>query len=144
MKQNLFTVMALLIPCSLALGSSLPFSERSPQERVIILLLGLVFWLLYSSLKYLVAIRLKHPNPEFAWIPLFQIFVLCDLAGVGRFWTTLGYLIPYSHPFVAAYLGYSIAKQANKTPVLFGFFLGVPIVDIYVLLELARPDRPQG
>lgn len=102
-------------------------------------LFGLLFiaaiYLYFTFSMYKIAQKLNTPNAFFAFIPILNIWLLCEMAGKSPVWI-LGLLVPFVNIIVAVIMWMEVAKRLGKSAAL-GFAMIVPLVNFIVIGVLA-------
>ena len=99
------------------------------------LLIMAAIYLYFTFSMFKVAQKLNTPNAFFAFIPILNIWLLCEMAGKSPVWI-LGLLVPFVNIIVAAILWMEVAKNVNKSPVL-GFLMILPLINFIAIGVLA-------
>jgi len=91
------------------------------------LLIMAAIYLYFTFAMYKMAQKLNTPNAFFAFIPILQIWLLCEMAGKSPVWI-LGLLVPFVNIIVGAILWIEVAKNLGKSPAL-GFLMIIPFIN---------------
>jgi hypothetical protein len=90
----------------------------------------------YTSLAYMkIAKKLDHPNPWFAWIPILNIVLHLQLAGMSG-WYILLMLVPLANLVVYVIAMMNICEKLGKEKLL-GLLVLVPLANFILLGILA-------
>ena len=88
--------------------------------------------------------KFNIPNPWMAWIPILNIWLLLQIAGLQWWWLLIilfGGLIPVIGTIISAlvaiYIWMLIAKKAGKDQ-WFALLMLIPIVNLWAIFELAK------
>jgi hypothetical protein len=87
---------------------------------------------------HVIATKTGADNPWFAWIPILNLFLLCEVAGMS-YWWILGLFIPVFNILAFTLLWVGLAEQRGK-PFWVGILIIVPFVNLIVPGYLAFSD----
>lgn len=104
--------------------------------------LALVAWVYTSWTLMTIAQRTKTPNPWLAWIPIANLYLMTQVAGV-PWWTMLVILLSWV-PFVGTLAILAVMvwwwwkiAEARKRPGWWGILMLVPVVNLVLMGILA-------
>ena len=113
---------------------------------LVMLLVGLIVYVYTSIALMTIAKRTKTENSWLAWIPIANIYLMTQIAGVPGWWTLsiLLFIIPFIGPIAFAvifcYLWWKIA-EARKMPGWLGALMWIPLVNLIIMGVLAWCDK---
>jgi hypothetical protein len=92
---------------------------------------GFVYWLVFAFLWMKAAEKLNCENTWFAFVPILNLFLLCDMARKSYLWLLL-LLIPIVGFFAWILLWMAVAARRRKEPLL-GVGMLVPGLNVLVV-----------
>jgi len=105
-----------------------------------IVLIGSLLLYLYVSITLMIIARKSNTrNAGLAWIPIVNLFLMCQIARRPGWWVLL-LLIPVVNLFVTALLWMSIAEMRDK-PLWTGALMLVPVLNLLILVYLAAGKK---
>jgi len=99
---------------------------------------SILAYVVYSLLLYLIANKLGHESAWLAWVPLINLFLMCDLAGKSWLWMLL-LCVPLVNIIVIIMLWMNIAEARGKAS-LWGILAIVPVGNLVMMLYLALSE----
>lgn len=97
--------------------------------------LGLVMYFAWSLALYMIAKRTGTPNAWFAWIPILNVVLMINVAGMS--WINIIWLlIPCVNFFFSLYVWWKVAERCGK-PGILGILMWIPLVNLLVAFYLA-------
>jgi hypothetical protein len=105
-------------------------------------LIDLIVYITFSLPLFIIAKKSEHPYAWVAFIPVFDFWLICDMADVSVFLGLL-YVFPYVNLLVHMYIWSRISENTNKSP-LWGILMPVPVVSIIVGFYLALYEPADG
>src|SRR4051812_1865377 len=105
----------------------------------IVLVVGFLLYLYFSIMLMIIARKSNTPNAGLAWIPLVNLFLMCQIARRPGWWVLL-LLIPIVNIYFAALLWMSIAEMRGK-PAWTGALMLAPILNLLMLAYLAGGQK---
>lgn len=113
-----------------------PAYEGSVLGSLGILLVILVIAYIYFALcLYFIAKKTQTKNEWLAWVPIAQLFMMCDIGKI-RFWWLLLLLVPPVNIFMVFFIWYKVIKARGKPGWLVALLV-VPLVNYAVMGYLA-------
>lgn len=105
------------------------------------LMVLLVVYVLHSLAIYLIARRLNHEYDWLAFVPLGNVWLLCDMAG-REWWWLLLLLVPFIGFLAMGWIGMGLAEAMDQ-PGLLGLLMVIPVVSLLFLYYLTFAPRKQ-
>ncbi len=102
------------------------------------LLLYLVFYIVETVPVYVIAKRCGHEYAWLAFVPLANLWLLCDMADL-EMWFLIVWLVPYVNILFLAWIWWRIAENTNK-PGYIGLLMVVPLLNLLVGYYIAFVD----
>jgi len=102
---------------------------------MILVLIGIAFYVYYSLCLFLIAKKLSVPAPWTAWIPIVQVWTFVMAAGKPG-WMVILFLVPIVNFFLGIYLWMCVTENLGKNKWL-GLLILVPLVGLIYLGWLA-------
>ena len=99
------------------------------------LLTDITLYLLYTISVFVIAQKSGHEYAWLAFVPIANLWLLCDMADVGCLWALL-MLVPGLNILFYAFLWMRIAENTNK-PSWLGILMVVPLVNVLVACYMA-------
>jgi hypothetical protein len=159
--KKIFSVLAGLIAALPVMAQEVPNYPGMPQVPTdmgmyqafigffmaygaMLLIVGVVYYVFMALAIMKLAKKFKIDNPWMAWIPLLNVWLLIQIAGLQWWWILLvvfagfvpsiGTLISMAAGF---YIWFKISEKAGK-PQWFALLMFIPIVNIWAVFELAK------
>ena len=104
-------------------------------------LFDLGLYLVYTISVFVIAQKSGHEYAWLAFIPVANLWLLCDMADVGCLWALL-MLVPGLNILFYAFLWMRIAENTNKPPWL-GIVMVVPLLNVAVACYMAFAEGSQ-
>jgi hypothetical protein len=102
---------------------------------------GLLFYVYFSLMLMILARKTGTPNAWMAWIPVVNLFLMCQIGRKPAWWGVL-LLIPVVNIVVGVMVWIGIAEARGK-PALAGVLVIVPVVNLLVMAYLAAGAATQ-
>jgi hypothetical protein len=87
---------------------------------------------------FLIAKKTDTANAWFAWVPILNILLMLDIAGMDWWWMLLLF-VPCVNVIVSIYVWWQICEERNK-PGALGLLMLIPLVNLLVALYLGLSD----
>ena len=103
----------------------------------------LALYIVYTIPLYLIAAKSEHEHAWLAFIPLADIWLMCDMADIPLY-AVLLCLIPYGVGLFQIIVWWRLAENANK-PGILGVLMVIPIINLIVgyYIALYEPKTPR-
>jgi Family of unknown function (DUF5684) len=105
----------------------------------IVLIVSFLLYLYFSITLMIIARKSNTRNAGLAWIPIVNLFLMCQIARRPGWWVLL-LLIPVVNLFVATILWMSIAEMRDK-PAWTGALMLLPVLNLVILVYLAAGKK---
>ena len=113
----------------------------NPMEAMdagISLFIAVATYFAWGLALYLIAKKTDTQNAWFAWIPILNILLMLDIAGLDWWWILL-FLVPCVNVLVSLYVWWQICEERNKPGILCLLML-IPLVNVLFALYLGLSD----
>lgn len=92
----------------------------------------LIWYVIYTLPLFLIAWKSEHDLAWLAWVPIANLWLMCDMADLDLWWILIAMLVPFVGGIVfQAMVWMRLAENTNK-PAFLGILMVIPIVDIVV------------
>jgi|SRR5579862_3207433 len=103
------------------------------------LIFGLVSYVIYTIPLFMIALKSGHPYAWLAWIPIADIWLMCDMADLELAWCLLLFLPCFGLLIFQLIVWMRIAENTNK-PSWLGILMVMPLVNLPTGYYLAFVD----
>ncbi|UCC45577.1 MAG: hypothetical protein JSU65_06575 [Candidatus Zixiibacteriota bacterium] len=115
-------------------------SSGSNSMGLLFPLAMIVGYLYFSYALYMIAKKLNHDNPWFAWIPILNTIQLIQMAYKPMYWFLLMF-VPVVNLVCIAILWIEVAKRCGHSP-LVGFLTLIPPFSLVTIGMMAWSGNP--
>ena len=98
----------------------------------------LIFYIVETLPIYVIARKSSHDLAWLGFVPLANLWLLCDMADLG-FWYGFMFLLPYVNIIFAGVIWWRISENTNK-PGWVGLLMLIPLVNLAVGYYIAFVD----
>ena len=91
---------------------------------------SILLYLWFALCLYTIANKTRTPNPQLAWIPIANFYLMCKIAGKPGWWTVL-FFIPLVNIVTLIIVWMAIAK-ARHQPAWIGILMIIPVANIII------------
>jgi hypothetical protein len=104
------------------------------------LLFYLVLYIIYALPLFVIARKSQHPMAWLAFVPLADLWLMCDMADKEIWWILVALLVPFvGWVLFNIVVWTAIAENTNK-PSWLGILMVIPVVNLFVGYYLAFYD----
>ena len=93
-------------------------------------------WILYQLPLFTIAWKSEEPNAWLAFVPLGNLWLMCEMADKPMWWLLVILFVPIASPIMIILIWMTIAENTNKSPLL-GLLMIFPLINIVVGYYLA-------
>ena len=95
--------------------------------NLINLLIYIAIYFFTTLPLFIIAKKCEHEYAWLAWVPLADLWLMCDMAAIPLYWAILSVIISPLFPILLIALWWRISENTNK-PGWLGFLMVVPLV----------------
>ena len=100
----------------------------------------LIFWIcmyvFYHLPLFIIAVKSEHPLAWLAWIPLGEIWLMCDMADLPLTWVLL-FFIPYLGAVVFSVMAWGRISENTNKPFWLAYLMLFPVINMITVYYMA-------